>query len=71
MQSVNQDANLEPGEKEMNLNHHQWKLIYDAVRAKQVNSIVDSKHYKEYDTILNELWDVAYSENYLDSPINT
>lgn len=55
----------------MNLNHHQWKLIYDAVRAKQLNSIVDGKAYKEYETILTELWDVAYSENYLDSPINT
>ncbi len=53
------------------LTHHQWKLIYDAVRAKQLNSIVDGKAYKEYETILIELWDVAYSENYLDSPINT
>ena len=55
----------------MSRNHHQGKLIYDAVRAKQLNSIVDGKAYKEYETILIELWDVAYSENYLDSPINT
>ena len=54
----------------MNLNHHQWKLIYNAVRAKQV-SLINSSDYKEYDNILNELWDAAYSENYLDSPINT
>jgi hypothetical protein len=48
----------------MKLNHHQWKLVYDAVRAKQVNSIVDGSTYKEYDAILNELWDLAYSETY-------
>ena len=48
----------------MNLNHHQWKLIYDAVRKQQVNSIVDSMAYKEYDIILTELWDAAYSEIY-------
>ena len=48
----------------MNLNHHQWKLVYDAVRKQQVNSIVNGSSYKEYDAILNELWDVAYSETY-------
>ena len=48
----------------MKLNHHQWKLVYDAVRKQQVNSIVDGKDYKEYDAILTELWDVAYSEVY-------
>lgn len=48
----------------MKLNHHQWKLVFDAVRAKQVNSIVDGETYKEYDAILNELWDLAYSETY-------
>jgi hypothetical protein len=48
----------------MNLNHHQWKLVYDAVRKQQVNSIVDGSSYKEYDVILNELWDAAYSEIY-------
>lgn len=54
----------------MNLNHHQWKLIYDAVRSKQVSSINDGTHYKEYESILDQLWDAAYTENYLDSPIN-
>ena len=42
----------------MKLNHHQWKLVYDAVRKQQVNSIVDGSTYKEYDAILNELWDL-------------
>jgi hypothetical protein len=48
----------------MNLNHHQWKLVYDAVRKQQVNSIVNGSSYKEYDAILNELWDLAYYETY-------
>ena len=48
----------------MNLNHHQWKLVYDAVRKQQVNSIVDGSSYTEYDAILTELWDVAYAETY-------
>ena len=48
----------------MKLNHHQWKLVYDAVRKQQVNSIVDGSEYKEYDKILTELWDAAYSEIY-------
>ncbi len=48
----------------MNLNHHQWKLVFDAVRKQQVNSIVDGSDYKEYDEILNKLWDLAYSETY-------
>jgi hypothetical protein len=48
----------------MNLNHHQWKLIYDAVRKQQMNSVVDGVNYKEYGEILNELWELAYSETY-------
>ena len=48
----------------MNLNHHQWKLVFDAVRKQQVNSIVDGSDYKEYDEIVNKLWDLAYSETY-------
>lgn len=48
----------------MKLNHHQWKLVFDAVRKQQVNSIVDGSDYKEYDAILNELWELAYSETY-------
>ena len=49
----------------MNLTSHQWKLVYDAVRKQQVNSIVDGSNYKEYDEILTKMWDVAYSETYL------
>ena len=48
---------------QMNLNHDQWKLVFDAVRKQQVNSIVDGSSYKEYDEILNELWNVVYDEN--------
>ena len=48
----------------MKLNHHQWKLVYDAVRKQQVNSIVDGSSYNEYSIILNELWDLAYAETY-------
>ena len=48
----------------MKLNAQQWKLVYDAVRAKQVNSIVDGSDYKEYDAILKELWELAYAETY-------
>ena len=48
-----------------NLNHHQWKLVFDAVRKQQVNSIVDGSTYKQYDAILNELWEV--SDTYLRS----
>tara|TARA_Y100000004_G_scaffold46038_1_gene50516 strand:- start:1234 stop:1398 length:165 start_codon:yes stop_codon:yes gene_type:complete len=49
----------------MNLDHHQWKLIFDAVRKQQVNSIVDGSDYKQYDAILTELWDLAYTETYV------
>ncbi len=48
----------------MNLNPHQWKLVFNAVRKQQVNSIVDGTDYKEYDQILNKLWELAYSETY-------
>ncbi len=47
-----------------NLNHHQWQLVFDAVRKQQVNSIVDGSTYKQYDAILNELWEVSYSDTY-------
>ncbi len=49
----------------MNLDHHQWKLVFDAVRKQQVNSIVDGSDYKQYDAILTELWDLAYTETYV------
>ena len=48
----------------MKLTTGQWKMVYDAVRAKQVNCIVDGMEYKQYDEILKELWDAAYSEIY-------
>jgi len=48
----------------MKLNHHQWKLVYDAVRKQQVSSMIDGLNYNEYNTILDELWDLAYSETY-------
>lgn len=53
---------------ELEFNHHQWKTIFTAVRKQQQLQVVDSKWYKEYDEILNKLYPVAYSENYLDSP---
>lgn len=49
----------------VNLSHHQWKLVFDAVRKQQVNSIVDGSDYKQYDAILTELWDLAYTETYV------
>ena len=55
---------------ELEFDHHQWKLIFSAVRKQQQLQVTDSKWYKEYDEILNKLYPVAYSENYIDSPIN-
>jgi hypothetical protein len=48
----------------MKLNHHQWKLVFDAVRKQHVNSLVEGTNHKEYEEILNTLWDVAYYETY-------
>ena len=56
---------------ELDFNHHQWKLIFNAVRKKQQSEIVGSKWYKEYDEILNRLYPVAYKENYIDNPIES
>ena len=55
---------------ELEFDHHQWKLIFSAVRKQQQLQVPNSKWYKEYDEILNKLYPVAYSENYIDSPIN-
>ena len=55
---------------ELEFDHHQWKLIFTAVRKQQQLQVIGSKWYKEYDEILNKLYPVAYSENYIDSPIN-
>ena len=49
------------------LSHHQWKLIFDAVRKQQVNQIVSSKFYEEYSEILTEIYSFAFSETYLDN----
>ncbi|AEZ65597.1 hypothetical protein [Cyanophage S-TIM5] len=53
---------------ELEFDHHQWKLIFNAVRKQQQLQVVDSKWYREYDEILNALHPFAYTENYLDSP---
>lgn len=53
---------------ELEFDHHQWKLIFNAVRKQQQLQVVDSKWYREYDEILNKLYPFAYTENYLDSP---
>ena len=53
---------------ELEFDHHQWKLIFNAVRKQQQLQVTDSKWYKEYDEILNALYPFAYTENYLDSP---
>ena len=55
---------------ELEFNHHQWKLIFEAVRKKQQSEVVNSKWYREYDEILNKLYPIAYEENYIDSPIS-
>lgn len=44
--------------------HHQWKLIFTAVRRAQLNSITDGKEYKEYEKILDQLYPLAYREQY-------
>ena len=49
------------------LSHHQWKLIFDAVRKQQANQIVSSKFYEEYSEILTEIYSFAFSETYLDN----
>ena len=45
-------------------NHHQWKLVFTAVRKAQINSITDGKEYQEYNEILDKLYPLAYSEQY-------
>ena len=47
------------------LTHHQWKLIFSAVRKEQQKQVVSSKFYQEYDEILNGIFDLAHSETYL------
>ena len=49
-----------------NLTHHEWKLIFSAVRKQQLNSITDGKEYKELNSILDKIYDLAYTETYSD-----
>lgn len=50
------------------LSHHEWKLVYTAVRKaqKQLNydSLSYASEYEEYHHILNKLYPLAYSETY-------
>lgn len=53
------------------MNHHQWKLVFNAVRKAQKEldweSLSYSEEYEEYHHILNELYPLAYDESYLHS----
>jgi len=50
------------------LSHHEWKLVYTAVRKaqKQLNyeDLSYAGEYEEYHHILNKLYTLAYSEGY-------
>lgn len=48
----------------LNLNHHQWKLVFNAVRKQQHRHLPDSNWYREHTIILNEIYDLAFSESY-------
>lgn len=52
------------------LSHHEWKLVYTAVRKAQkrlnYESLSYSAEYEEYHHILNKLYSFAYSETYDD-----
>ena len=52
------------------LNHHQWKLIYTAVRKYQVNHPATigcyAEMHKELSYILDVLYPYAFTETYLD-----
>jgi len=56
-------------------NHHQWKLIFTAVRKYQMNYPQSvgcyTKMRQELSEILDVLYPYAYSETYLDETINT
>lgn len=52
-----------------NLNHHQWKIVFAAVRKQQHRHLPDSQWYHEHTVILNEIYDLAYSENYIDDSV--
>ncbi len=53
------------------LSHHEWKLVYTAVRKAQKRLNYDhlsyAAEYEEYHHILNKLYPLAYSESYDDS----
>ena len=44
-------------------------MIFTAVRKQQHRHLPDSKWYNEHTVILNEIYDLAFSENYIDNPI--
>ena len=56
-------------------NHHQWKLIFTAVRKYQMNYPQSVGCYTEMRQELNEILNIlepyAYTETYLDETINT
>ena len=53
------------------LNHHQWMIVFNAVRKAQKALDYDSANYTEeyveYHHILNQLYPLAYTESYLDA----
>lgn len=53
------------------LNHHQWKMVFDAVRKAQKSLNYDSANYTEeyveYHHILDQLYPLAYTESYDES----
>ena len=50
------------------LSHHEWKLVYTAVRKAQKRlheeDLSYAAEYEEYHHILNKLYSLAYSEGY-------
>ena len=56
-------------------NHHQWKLIFTAVRKYQMNYPQSVGCYTEMRQELNEILNIlepyAYTETYLDETTNT
>ena len=51
----------------MNFRHDQWKLIFTAVRRYQIDKCLhDSADYWECSVVLDELFQYAYTESYLE-----
>ena len=57
------------------LTHHQWKLIFTAVRKYQMNHPQSvpcyDGLYNELSEILDALYPYAYSQSYIDETTNT